>query len=170
MSLSDIAEQVEVTTIEQSVREVTTIDVTARPLVDRIAPFSALLPCESSEATTLIEAYIDGKCIEKSSHAAGIAPITGAKTLHLLGEPIAPITPTGRAVVRDWINGECLRTEALSLCGASEPEFNLAVFVEMHDPIPEARGVLAGEFERRNSDVGKRDELGETMSSVDELL
>lgn len=170
MSLASIAEQVGETTIEQTERDVATIDVTATPLVDRLAPVSVSLPCESAEAATLIEAYIDGKSIEKSSYAAGIAPITGAKTLHLLGEPIAPITPTGRAVVRDWINGECLRTEALSLCGASEAEFNLAVFVEMHDPIPEAREVLAGEFERRNPGVTKREELGETMSSVDELL
>lgn len=170
MSLAGIAEQVGVTTIEQTARDVATIDVTETPLVDRLAPVSVHLPCGSSEAATLIEAYIDGKSIEKSSYAAGIASITGAKTLHLLGEPIAPITPTGRTVVRDWISGECLRTEALALCGASEAEFNLAVFVEMHDPIPEAHGILAGEFERRNAGVSNREELKETMSSVDELL
>jgi hypothetical protein len=170
MGLSDIAAGVEVT-MEQCDRGIAAVDATDQPLVDRLASFADILPCSAEEAATLVEAYADGASVGKSSHAAGLPSVTGAKTLHLLGEPIAPVAPVGRELVRDWLNAECTRLDALSLSGASEPEFSLATFVETHDPIPEAREALEGVFTfDSNPSVSKRDALAETMSDAGELF
>ena len=157
--------------MKQRDRGIAVIDATNQPLVDRLAAFADSLPCSADEAATLVEAYADGESVGNSSHAAGLPPVTGAKTLHLLGEPIAPIAPVGRELVRDWLNAECTRIEALSLSGASETEFSLATFIETHDPIPGAREALEGVFAfDSNPTVSKRDALAETMSDAGELL
>jgi hypothetical protein len=170
MGLSDIAAGVEVT-MEQRERGIAAVDATDQSLVERLAAFSDDLPCSPEEATTLVEAYADGASVGQSSRAAGLAPVTGAKTLHLLGEPIAPITPVGRELVRDWLNAECTRIDALSLSGASETEFALAAFIETHDPIPGTREALEGVFSfDSNPTVSKRDALAETMSDTGELF
>lgn len=170
MGLSDIAAGVEVT-MEQRDQGIAVVDATDQPLVDRLAAFADSLPCSAEEAATLVEAYADGESVGNSSRAAGLPPVTGAKTLHLLGEPIAPITPVGRELVRDWLNAECTRIDALSLSGASETEFSLATFVETHDPIPGAREALESVFAfDSNPSVSKRDALAETMSDTGELF
>lgn len=170
MGLSDIAAGVEVTT-EQRERSVAAVDATDDPLVDRLSAFADDLPCSVEEAATLIETYADGASVGQSSRTAGLAPITGAKTLHLLGEPIAPITPMGRELVREWLSAECTRTDALALSNASEAEFALAAFVETHDPIPGAREAIESVFTPDSSPtVSKRDALAETMSDTSELF
>lgn len=170
MGLSDIAAGVEVTT-EQCKRSIAAVDATNDSLTDRLAAFADELPCRVEEATTLIEAYADGASVGQSSRTAGLAPITGAKTLHLLGEPIAATTPMDRTLVREWLNAECTRTEALSLSNVGETEFALATFVETHDPIPGAREALESVFALDSSPtVSKRDALAETMSDTSELF
>lgn len=102
---------------------------------------------------------------------AGLVPITGAKTLHLLGEPITPLGPTGRDIVRDWLAADLSRTDAVELAGCTESEFALAVYVETHDPIDEACEAVAEVLLPDGSPaVEKRDHLQETMSSFDDLL
>lgn len=172
MGLADIAAGIEVTT-EQHDRSITAIDATDTPLTERLASFADDLPCTVGEAVALVETYVGGSSVGESSRAAGLVPVTGAKTLHLLGEPIAPLSPMGRRVVREWINAECTRTEALSLSNASETEFALAVFVETHEPLPGAREALEPVFTpdvARQLTVAKRDVLAETMSDATELL
>lgn len=171
MGLADIAAEVKVTS-EQHDRSIAAIDATEAPLIDRLAPFADDLPCPVEAAVTLIEAYGSGSSVGDSSRAAGLAPVTGAKTLHLLGEPIAPLSPMGRRVVREWIDAECTRAQALELSNASEAEFALAVFVETHDPLPGAREALEPVFmpeSAKRSTVTKRDVLAETMSDASEL-
>jgi hypothetical protein len=170
MGLSDIAAGVEVTT-KQDDRGIATVDATDVPLIDRLAEFADALPCSTEEAATLVEAYATGASVGQSSCVAGLVPITGAKTLHLLGEPIAPITPVGRELVRDWLNAECTRADALALSGASETEFALAAFIETHDPIPGTREALEEMFMLdSNPTVSKRDALAETMSDAGDLF
>lgn len=170
MGLSDIAAGLEVT-MEQRDRGIAVIDATDQPLVDRLAEFADRLPCSAEEAATLVETYADGASVGDSSRAAGLPSVTGAKTLHLLGEPIVPIAPVGRELIHDWLNGECTRIDALSLSGVSETEFSLATFIETHDQIPEAREALEGVFTfDSNPSVSKRDQLAETMSDTGELF
>lgn len=70
--------------------------------------------------------------------------MTAAKTLHLVGESVSPLGPTGRAVVCDWIAGELSRSEALALTRASPATFALAAYVETHEPIAAARDAVQG--------------------------
>jgi hypothetical protein len=170
VGLSNIAAGVEVTT-EQRDRGIATVDATDEPLIDRLKAFSDALPCNTEKAATLVEAYADGASVGRSSHVAGLAPITGAKTLHLLGEPISPIAPVGRELVRDWLNAECTRADALALSGVSETEFALAAYIETHDPIPGTREALEEMFTLdSNPTVSKRDALAETMSDAGDLF
>ncbi|RRJ30467.1 DUF7858 family protein [Halocatena pleomorpha] len=171
MGLADIASGVKVTS-KQHDRSVAAIDATDTPLSDRLAPFADDLPCTVDAAVTLVESYINGSSVGESSRAAGLAPVTGAKTLHLLGEPIAPLSPMGRRVVREWIDAECTRAEARELSNASEREFALAVFVETHDPLPGVRETIEPVFmpdSATRSTITKRDVLAETMSDADDL-
>lgn len=171
MGLADIASGVKVTS-EQHDRSVAAIDATDASLADRLAPFADDLPCTAGTAVTLIESYVGGSSVGDSSYAAGLAPVTGAKTLHLLGEPIAPLSPMGRRVVREWIDADCTRAEALELAHASEAEFALAVFVETHEPLAGAREALEPVFmpeSAKRPTVTKRDVLAETMSDASEL-
>ena len=165
MGLSDIATGIEVTE-SQRATGVAAVDATEDSLAERLAPIAEQLPCSAAEATTVVEAYAAGKSVGASGHAAGIAPVTAAKTLHLLGEQVSPLGPTGREIVRDWVAGELSKREAVDLTGVGESEFLLAAYVETHEPLPAGRDAV----ERALSTGPERDPLGETMSDVGELL
>ena len=170
MGLSEIAAGVEVVD-EQRDRGVAAVDRTAETLADRLEPHVGELPCDGDAAATLVEAYAAGNSVGAAARAAGMAPTDGAKTLHLLGESVSPVGPTGREVVRDWVAGRVARTEAIDLAGASEREFALAAYVDTHDPLPGAREAVEGALAPESDGaVDKRDALGETMSGVGELL
>lgn len=147
MGLSEIAEGIEVTT-HQDERGVATVDITDTTLEECLSPFASELPCRPPQAATVLEEYTAGKSVGVAGRAAGIAPVTAAKTLHLLGESVSPLGPVGQDIVADWVAGELSRTEALDLTRASESEFALAAYVETHDPLEEAcvavEGILAG--------------------------
>ena len=148
MGLSEIAAGLEVTE-HQEERGVATVDTTDADLAERLAPFAEGLPCAPADAATVLERYAEGASVGAAAHAADIAPVTAAKTLHLLGESVSPLGPTGREIVRDWIAGELSRSEALELTRAGETEFALATYVETHDPLEAAcaavEGVLAAD-------------------------
>jgi len=168
MTLSELAQGLEVTA-EQDDRGVASVDATDAPLVERLRPFADELPCAPAEAATVVERYAGGGSVGESARAAGLAPVTGVKALHRLGEPVAPLGPMGREVVRDWLDARLSRTEALELAGASDRTFALAAFVETHDPIEGAREVVEGVLApRTNATVRKRDALSGAMDGVDE--
>lgn len=169
MGLSDLAGDLAVTT-EQRERRVAVVDTTAADLGTRLAPFAPDLPCTSDQAATLVRAYVAGRSVGDAATAAGLAPVTGAKALHLLGEPVTPLGPTGRAVVQDWLDATLTRSEAIDLVGESPTTFALAVFIETHDPIEGAASAVATTLTPDASPtVEKRDHLRETMSGPDEL-
>ncbi|PSP83930.1 hypothetical protein BRC83_06675 [Halobacteriales archaeon QS_1_68_17] len=169
MALSDIADGVE-TTAEQRDRGVATVDDTADDLVDRLRPFADALPCTPAGAATVVEAYAAGESVGACAAAAGVAPATAARALHLLGERVTPLGPTGREVVRDWLAGELPRTEAVALTGGDEADFALAAYVETHDPIPAAREAVEDALAPPgDAAVDKRDALAGTMSDVPDL-
>ncbi len=141
MALSDIAEGLEVTA-EQRDRGVATVDHTDASLAERLDSLAADLPCEPADAATVVDRYASGGSVGAAARAAGLPSVTAAKTLHLLGESVSPLGPTGRAVVRDWIAGDLSRTEALELSRVGEAEFALAAYVETHDPLPEGRAAV----------------------------
>jgi hypothetical protein len=170
MGLGEIAAGIEVVD-EQRDRGVAAVDRTAESLDERLAEYADEFPCTPAEAATLVEAYAGGKSVGASARAAGLPPVTGAKTLHLFGEQVTPLGPTAREVVRDWLAGHLSRAEALELIGASEREFALAAYVETHDPIPGARDAVEGVLSTSDAaSVEKRDALAGTMSDTDDLL
>jgi len=162
MGLSDIAAGIEVTATQEE-RGVATVDDTDATLAERLAPFAETLPCAPAAAATVVERYSAGGSVGAAGRAAGVAPTTAAKTLHLLGENVSPAGPTGSEVVRDWIAGELTRTEAMELSRLGEQTFALAAFVETHEPLEAAcaavEGVLAGQRA-----------LAETTSDATDLL
>lgn len=164
MALSDIAAGVAVTS-EQRDRGVAVVDDTDVPLAERLASLSEDLPCSADEAATLVEAYAEGKRVGGAAAVAGLAPMTGAKALHLLGETVNPLAPTARRVVRDWLDAEFTRAEALELTDASEGEFALAAYVETHEPLDGARDALAGALS-----PDRDDPLADARSGADEFL
>lgn len=167
MGLSDIAAGLEVTETQDE-RGVATVDTTDASLEERLDAFESDLPCSSSEAATLLERYSEGASVGTAGRAAGVPPVTAAKTLHLLGESVSPLGPTGRDIVRDWIAGDISRIDAMELTRLGEAEFALAAYVETHEPIEEARiaveGVLAGRL------TAEETPLSETMSDTTEFL
>lgn len=165
MGLSEIAEGVEVTT-EQRDRGVATVDDTDADLASQLANDADSLPCDADAAATVVEVYAEGRSIGAAARVAEVPPVTAAKTLHLLGEQVSPVGPTGRDIVRDWLAADLSRTEALELTGVSETEFALAAFVETHDPIPGAQDAVAGMLE---PDETGTDPLDETRSDVSDL-
>lgn len=170
MGLSDIAAGVEVVD-EQRDRGVAAVDRTAESLAEKLRDHAGALPCDPEAAATLVEAYAGGNSVGEAARAAGLPPTDGAKTLHLFGESVSPVGPTGREVVRDWLDGRLPRTEAVELAGVTDREFALAVYVETHDPLPGAREAVEGALApETDGAVDKRDALAETMSDVDELL
>ena len=163
VGLSDIAAGIEVTD-EQRDRGVASVDDTDTDLAERLSAFAADLPCSASEAATLVESYAAGKSVGGAARAAGLAPATGARTLHRLGEPVCPLSPVERDVVRDFLDARMGRTDAVSLVG-SETEFALGVYCETHDPIPGAVETLEGALAVESSDP-----LADARSDVGDLL
>lgn len=171
MGLSDIAADVEVTA-EQRDPGVATVDETGGDLADRLAPVADELPCSAADAAALVEAYANGRSVGGAGEAAGLPPITAAKTLHLVGvEGVCPLGPAGRDVVADWIAGRLRRSEARELASASETEFLLTAFLETHEPIDAAREAVEPVLGRGGTaSVEKRSLLAETMTDSEEFL
>jgi hypothetical protein len=168
VTLSDIADGLEVTT-EQRDRGVASVDATDEPLRERLAEFADDLPCDATSAAEIVEAHAAGTSVGDAAHDAGVAPITAAKTLHLLGcEGVSPLTPRAHEILRDWLAADLSRTEARELAGANETEFALATFVETHEPLDGAREVVSGFRSMR--DGGSRDALSEARSTVTDLI
>jgi len=171
MALSDIAAGLEVTA-EQRDYGVATVDDTARDLHERLAPYSETLPCETDAAVTIVESHASGVAVGEIARRAGVAPMTAAKTLHLLGASgISPLSAIGHELIEDWLSANISRSEAFTLSGAGETEFALATFIETHDPLDGAAEVLEGALALDgDAAVEKRDALAETMSDVGDLL
>jgi len=151
MGLADIAEGLEVTT-PQDERGVAVVDDTGGSLSERLEPFAGELPCSPAAAATVLERYTAGADVGAAGQAAGVAPTTAAKTLHLLGESVSPLGPTGRDVVRDWIAGRLSRSEALELARVGEESFALAAYVQTHDPLEEASAAVEGVLAARHTE------------------
>jgi len=169
MALGDIAADLEVTA-EQRDRGVATVDDTGEDLADRLAPVAEDLPCSPGAAAAIVEAYAEGESVGGAGEAAGAAPVTAAKTLHLVGvEGVCPLAPIRRRIVADWIDGELRRTEARELADASEAEFLLTAFLETHDPLPAAREAVEPVLGPAGSAAAVEDPLTETMSDAEEF-
>jgi len=169
MGLAELAEGVEVTT-EQRDRGVAAVDRTAADLDERLGAIEADLPCEGAAAATLVEAYADGRDVAAAAAVADLPPITAAKTLHRLGESVSPLSPVGREVVRDWIDGRLPRHEAVALAGCSADEFALATYVETHDPVPAGRAALEGALTSRDATADRQARLGEAIAEPDDCF
>jgi hypothetical protein len=167
MGLSEIADGIEVTATQEE-RGVSTVDATDADLDERLAPFAESLPCEPAQAATVLERYTAGGSVGAAGHAAGLAPVTAAKTLHLLGESVSPLGPTGRDIVRDWVAGDLSRSEALELTRVGETEFALAAYVETHEPLEAACAAVEGVLAARQTSDERP--LAETMSETTDLL
>jgi hypothetical protein len=165
MGLSEIAAGVEVTT-EQRDRGVATVDDTDATLAERLAAHADALPCSADAAATVVEVYAGGEAVGTAARVADIAPITAAKTLHLLSESVSPLGPTGREIVRDWLAAELSRAEARDLTGATEREFALAAYVETHDPLSGVEEAVAGVLAPERG----TDPLADARSDLPELL
>ncbi|MFC4548685.1 MULTISPECIES: hypothetical protein [Halorussus] len=170
MTLADIADGLEVTT-EQRDSGVAAVDATETDLRDALAEYASDLPCDAEAAAEIVEGHTSGRSVGDTARAAGVAPMTAAKTLHLLGcEGVSPLTPRAHEILADWLSADLSRTEALELTGASESEFALATFVETHDPLAGASEVVEGAYALGgDAAVRKRDALAETMSDVGDL-
>jgi len=164
MGLSEIAAGIEVTE-RQHERGVAAVDDTDASLSERLAPFDEALPCSPADAAAVVEAYASGRAVDACGHAAGVPPVTAAKTLHLLGEQVSPLSPRGREIVRDWLAGDIPRSDALGLTGVGDRTFALAAYVESHDRLPEAREAVEGALS-----VDDADPLDEARSDIGELL
>jgi hypothetical protein len=171
MALSDIAAGLEVTA-EQRDRGVALVDGTESGLAARLSDHEDGLPCDPDAAATVLRAYAAGSAVGDAAREAGLAPVTAAKALHLLGvEGVNPLAPRAREVVRDWLAADLSRADARALTAASEAEFALAAYIETHDPIEGIREAVEAELSNRgDAAVDKQEALGETMSSVSELL
>ncbi|WP_340098582.1 hypothetical protein [Salinibaculum salinum] len=165
MGLSDIAAGVEVTT-EQRDRGVATVDRTEQSLAERLDAVADELPCTGEAAATVVERYTGGGSVGAAARTAAVAPMTAAKALHLLGESVSPVGPTGRDVIDDYLAGELSRTDARQLARVSETEFALAVYVATHDPLPDARAAV----EDALAVDTETDPLAETRSETTDLL
>ncbi|MFB6113558.1 MAG: hypothetical protein ABEJ58_05585 [Halodesulfurarchaeum sp.] len=165
MALSDIAAGL-VTTESQCDRGVAVVDRTDRSMEHAIAPFVDDLPCGHEAAVTLVDAYVAGNSVGSAARDAGLPPMTGAKTLHLLGfEGLSPLTPLGRTVLEDWLQASITRRDARALTDTSETEFALAVFIETHSPLEGAAERIGNASTTvGNAAVEKRDALEDTMS------
>lgn len=142
MGLSEIAAGIEVTT-EQRDRGIATTDDTETSLAERLAPFEERLPCSSSAAATLVDAYVGGASVGRAAAVADVPKTTAAKALYLLGEPIDPLAPTARRILEDWLAGELSRTEAKTLADVGESEFALGAYLATHEPIEGAETAVA---------------------------
>jgi len=170
MGLSDIAAGIEVCE-QQRERGVPTVDATGSDLLDRLDAHANHLPCTPEAAATVLDVYAAGTSIGDCAREAGIAPMTAAKLLHRCGVTgVSPLAPTAREILRDWLDGDLSRSEAVTLVGADEAEFALATYVETHEAVPDLADAVAGVLEpESNASVAKRDALAETMSAVEDL-
>ena len=141
MGLSELAEGVRVTEGQRE-RGVASVDRTSESLADRLSACEGDLPTDAETAAVVIERYAGGGSIGQAAAVASVPEVTAAKVLHLVGESVSPLSPTGRTVVRDWVAGELSRSEALSLTRASPAAFALAAYVETHEPIPAAQAAV----------------------------
>lgn len=167
MGLSEIAAGIEVTETQEE-QSPATVDTTDASLAERLAPFAAEFPCSAEAAATILERYSEGKSVGDAGRRAGVAPVTAAKTLHLLGESVSPVSPLGADLIQDWIAGELSRTEAMELTQLGEDEFSLAVYVETHEPVAEACAAIEGVLAARQT--AQQRPLAETMSETTDLL
>lgn len=165
MGLADIAAGLEVTQSQEE-RGVATVDTTDASLTERLEPHADALPCDADAAATILERYAAGASIGAAGRAAGVAPVTAAKTLHLLGESVSPLGPTGRDILRDWIDGDLSRTEALELTRLGEREFALATFVETHEPLEAACVAIEGVLAANRQESGAFDLASDAIDSL----
>lgn len=170
MGLADIAEGIAVTE-RQRERGVATVDRTDPTLNAAVARFAEALPCDVDTAAIVVDEFSGGASVGDAAATAGIPAVTGAKTLHLLGfEGLSPLSPLGRDILADWLDGEIGRTDAKALSGASDAAFALATYVATHDPLPGAHERIATALQSdANASVEKRDALADTMSGVGDL-
>ncbi|GGL28869.1 hypothetical protein GCM10009037_10720 [Halarchaeum grantii] len=172
MGLSEIAAGLTVTT-RQEERGVATVDATDVPLAERLAPYADELPCPVEPAAALLDAYGTGTSVGVAASAAGLAPTMGAKVLHRLGVAgVTPLSPLAREVVRDWLDGELSRREAVTLSGASAAEFSLGAYCETHAPIAGAAEIVTAAREpdgSRSLARRERDAFAETFDAPAEL-
>ncbi len=170
MGLAEIAAGVEVTA-EQRDRGVATVDDAGGDLVDRLRPYADALPCDPDAAAAVVDAYAAGQSIGAAGRVAGVPSVTAAKTLHLLGvDGVCPLSPTQRDILRDWLDARIAHSEARELIGVSESEFQLAAYIETHDPIPGARDAIEPVLgPAGDAMTAKQQLLAETMSSPDEF-
>jgi hypothetical protein len=170
MGLSEIAAGL-VTVERQHERGVAVVDRTDRSIAHAIEPFVDAVPCEQSAAVRLVTAYMAGQSVQQAAKAAGIAPITAVKTLHLLGfEGLNPLSPLGREILHDWLQAEISRADALALTDVSETEFAIAAYIETHSPFEgAAERIRDAGSPTGNALVEKREALGDTMSDADSL-
>jgi hypothetical protein len=171
MALSDIAAGIEVTA-EQHDRGVPTVDGTETALVDRLTTLADELPRAPAAAATLLEEYASGTSVGEVARLADVAPMTAAKTLHRCGESgLSPLGPVGRGIVRDWLDGELPRADAVTLTDATPTEFALAAYIETHDAVPElVEAAEAALGPTETATVAKRETLAETMSDATDHL
>jgi hypothetical protein len=141
MGLSELAAGVK-TTETQRDRGVAAVDRTGDSLADRLVECESALPTDAAAAAAVVERYAAGGSVGQAAAVGDVPRVTAAKVLHLVGESVSPLGPTGRTVVRDWIDGDLSRTEALSLTRASPAAFALAAYVETHEPIPAAQAAV----------------------------
>lgn len=170
MALSDIAAGIEVTT-KQCERGVPTVDGTDGGLAERFEPHAAQLPCTPEAAAIVLDSHTAGTSVGESAREAGIAPMTAAKVLHRCGVVgVTPLSPIGREMLHDWLDGKLSRVDALALTDATPAEFSLATYVETHDTVPELEEAIEGVLApKTNATVAKRDALQETMSNSPSL-
>lgn len=170
MALSDIAEGI-ATTRTQEDRGVAVVDRTDQSIASVLAQYSGALPCDPDVAATLVTEYTAGASVGDAAAAAGIPPVTASKALHRLGfEGLSPLSPLGREIVDDWLEGSISRSDALALADTTEREFALAVYLQTHDPIPgAAEAVQDSQSTDADAMVEKRDALSDTMTASQDL-
>ncbi len=168
MTLSEIAAGIEVTATQRQ-HGVASVDRTEGTLAERLDGVATRLPCDPERAATLVEAYAAGESVGDAGRAAGLTPLTAAKTLHLCGEHVCPLSPRQRDVLDDWLSGDLARSEAVALTGASEREFALATYVATHEPIADAREALEGALtDGRGTD--RQASLGDAVEQPSDLF
>lgn len=168
MTLEEIAAGIEVVD-HQRERGVATADGTGKGLVDRLETAAEALPCTPEAAATVLETHATGTSVGESAREAGVVPITAAKVLHRCGaDGVTPLSPTARAIVRDWLAGELPRSEARALTDATEAEFALATYVETHEP-DERLSAVATDIFAREPEFENRRSLEDTLPEPDEF-
>lgn len=168
MGLSDLAEGVRVTETQRE-HGVAAVDHTGNSLEDKLSTCEDQLPTDAITAAAVVERYAGGGSVGQAAAVASVPEVTAAKILHLVGESVSPLGPTGRAVVRDWIAGNLSRSEALSLTRASPSTFALAAYVETHDPIPAAQDAVGATLECRSPVRSSDEALNSAVETPDEL-